>query len=298
MDSTGIIKQEASQPLPLEIYEIPGEPAVVINGVPDEPQTDSMIAKDEPKPSSAATVGCGEWLEGREVRKFFLGQYYSGTVTKFDKGTGWYMVEYEDGDSEELDWSELEEVLLPMDTKNSNTNGSGLSSRVNMVKHDEKRTVKAPYQAHKPKKLTHLHFYFHDIVSGAKPTTAIVAVGPATNTSASAFGMVVVIDDPLTVGPEITSEEVGRAQGMYASADQKSFGLFVAFNLVFTKGEFAGSTASLYGRNPVMSKVREMPIIAGTGAFRFGRGYAQARTFTFNTTSGNAVVEYNVYIWH
>uniref|UniRef100_M4DDL8 PTM/DIR17-like Tudor domain-containing protein n=1 Tax=Brassica campestris TaxID=3711 RepID=M4DDL8_BRACM len=25
------------------------------------------------------------------------------------------MVEYEDGDSEELDWSELEEVLLPMD---------------------------------------------------------------------------------------------------------------------------------------------------------------------------------------
>ena len=115
MDNTVSIKEEAPQPLPLEIFEIPGEPAVVINGVPDEPQTDSMIAKDEPKPSSAATVGCGEWLEGREVRKFFLGQYYSGTVTKFDKGTGWYMVEYEDGDSEELDWSELEEVLLPMD---------------------------------------------------------------------------------------------------------------------------------------------------------------------------------------
>ncbi|KAG5399706.1 hypothetical protein IGI04_014313, partial [Brassica rapa subsp. trilocularis] len=115
MDNTVSIKEEAPQPLPLEIFEIPGEPAVVINGVPDEPQTDSMIAKDEPKPSSATTVGCGEWLEGREVRKFFLGQYYSGTVTKFDKSTGWYMVEYEDGDSEELDWSELEEVLLPMD---------------------------------------------------------------------------------------------------------------------------------------------------------------------------------------
>ncbi|XP_033145939.1 dirigent protein 17 isoform X2 [Brassica rapa] len=263
MDNTGIIKQEAPPPLPLEIFEIPGEPAVVINGVPDEPQTDSMIAKDEPKP---ATVGCGEWLEGREVRKFFLGQYYSGTVTKFDKGTGWYMVEYEDGDSEELDWSELEEVLLPMDTKNSNTNGFGYCGEKINLKHKTSeafsKTVKAPYQAHRPKKL------------------------------------IVVIDDPLTVGPEITSEEVGRAQGMYASADQKSFGLFVAFNLVFTKGEFAGSTASLYGRNPVMSKVREMPIIAGTGAFRFGRGYAQARTFTFNTTSGNAVVEYNVYIWH
>ncbi|KAL0668616.1 hypothetical protein Bca4012_031320 [Brassica carinata] len=115
MDNTVSIKQETPQPLPLGIYEIPGEPAVVINGVPDEPKTESIIAKDEPKSSSAASIGCGEWLEGREVRKFFLGQYYSGTVTKFDKGTGWYMVEYEDGDSEELDWSELEEVLLPMD---------------------------------------------------------------------------------------------------------------------------------------------------------------------------------------
>uniref|UniRef100_A0A1J3CX44 Dirigent protein 17 n=1 Tax=Noccaea caerulescens TaxID=107243 RepID=A0A1J3CX44_NOCCA len=113
MENTESIKQEAP-PLTLGIFEIPGEPAVVINGVPDEPQTDCMVAKDEPL-SSTGTVGSGEWLEGREVRKFFLGQYYSGTVTKFDKESGWYMVEYEDGDSEELDWSELEEVLLPLD---------------------------------------------------------------------------------------------------------------------------------------------------------------------------------------
>lgn len=113
MEKTESIKQEAP-PLPQGIFEIPGEPAVVINGVPDESQTDCMLAKDEPL-SSAGTVGSGEWLEGRQVRKFFLGQYYSGTVTKFDRETGWYMVEYEDGDSEELDWPELEEVLLPLD---------------------------------------------------------------------------------------------------------------------------------------------------------------------------------------
>ncbi|XP_024012738.1 dirigent protein 17 [Eutrema salsugineum] len=112
MENTVSINPE-TLPLPLKIFEIPGEPAVVINGVPEEPETDCVIAKDEP--ISSGTVGSGEWLEGREVRKFFLGQYYSGTVTKFDKDTGWYMVEYEDGDSEELDWSELEEVLLPLD---------------------------------------------------------------------------------------------------------------------------------------------------------------------------------------
>lgn len=112
MENTGSIKQEAPS-LPLGIFEIPGEPAVVINGVPDEPQTDCMIAKDEP--ISSVTVGSGEWLEGRQVRKFFYGQYYSGTVTKFDKESGWYRVAYEDGDSEDLDWAELEEVLLPLD---------------------------------------------------------------------------------------------------------------------------------------------------------------------------------------
>ncbi|CAB67637.1 putative protein [Arabidopsis thaliana] len=249
MEDTGSIKQEA-QSHPPGIFEIPGEPAVVINGVPDEPQTDCMIAKDEP--ISSGTVGSGEWLEGREVRKFFLGRYYSGTVTKFDKQSGWYRVEYEDGDSEDLDWSELEEVLLPLDAPYPGHKPEKLVTT----------TVKAPYPGHKPEKLIPL------------------------------------VDDILTVGPEITSEEVGRAQGIFASADQNNFGLLMAFNFVFTKGEFSGSTVSMYGRNPIFSKVREMPIIGGTGAFRFGRGYAQAKTFTFNTTSGNAVVKYNVYIWH
>ncbi|XP_010504755.1 PREDICTED: dirigent protein 17-like [Camelina sativa] len=117
MENTGSIKQEAPPSLPPGIFEIPGEPAVVINGVPDEPQTDCMVAKDEPisSSSSSGTVGSGEWLEGRQVRKFFLGHYYSGVVTKFDKQSGWYRVEYEDGDSEDLDWSELEEVLVPLD---------------------------------------------------------------------------------------------------------------------------------------------------------------------------------------
>ncbi|CAA7060653.1 unnamed protein product [Microthlaspi erraticum] len=160
------------------------------------------------------------------------------------------------------------------------------------------KTVKAPHRMHRPKKLTHLHFYFHDIVTADKPTAVIVATAPTTNSSMSAFGMVVVIDDPLTVGPEVTSEEVGRAQGMYSSADQKTFGLLMNINFVFTKGEFSGSTVAMYGRNPTMSKVREIPIIGGTGAFRFGRGYAEARTVVFDTTNGNAVVEYNVYIWH
>ncbi|KAK9193125.1 hypothetical protein WN944_003822 [Citrus x changshan-huyou] len=99
------------------VFELPGEPAVVINGVPEMPSIDNAIvlsnsASDAESPGDA---GFGEWLEGREVRKLFGEQYYSGTVTQFDKENGWYRVEYEDGDFEDLDWHELEEVLLPLD---------------------------------------------------------------------------------------------------------------------------------------------------------------------------------------
>ncbi|KAL8204819.1 hypothetical protein R6Q57_010442 [Mikania cordata] len=150
----------------------------------------------------------------------------------------------------------------------------------------------------KNQKLTHLHFYFHDIVTGDHPTAFPVARASITNTSSTLFGLVVVIDDPLTVGPELTSKIVGRAQGMYASASLNDIGLLMNLNYVFVEGKYNGSTLSILGSNHVFSKVREMPIVGGSGVFRFARGYALAKTYSFNTTSGDAVVEYNVYVQH
>ncbi|PON76167.1 Disease resistance response protein [Parasponia andersonii] len=150
----------------------------------------------------------------------------------------------------------------------------------------------------KQEKLTHLHFYFHDIVSGPNPTAVRVAAAQSTNSSSTGFGFVAVMDDPLTEGPEPNSKPVGRAQGIYSSASQSDVGLLMVLNYVFTEGEFNGSTLSILGRNAVFSAVREMPIVGGSGLFRFARGYAQARTHWFNLTSGDAVVEYNVYVLH
>ena len=147
-------------------------------------------------------------------------------------------------------------------------------------------------------KLTHIHFYFHDIVSGRNPTAVRVAEAESTNSSKTGFGLVAVMDDPLTVGPEPNSKQVGRAQGLDSSASQSDAGLLMVLNYVFTEGKFNGSTLSVLGRNAVFSAVREMPIIGGSGVFRFARGYAQARTHTFNLTSGDAVVEYNLYVLH
>ncbi|XP_020213752.1 dirigent protein 22-like [Cajanus cajan] len=147
-------------------------------------------------------------------------------------------------------------------------------------------------------KLSHLHFYFHDIVSGPKPTTVRVAEAHMTNTSSTLFGLLVMADDPLTLGPEPGSKLVGRAQGIYGSAAQDETGLLVIMNLAFTEGKYNGSTLSMLGRNTVFSAVREMPIVGGSGAFRFARGYAEAKTHTFDLKTGDAVVEYNVYVFH
>ena len=106
------------------------------------------------------------------------------------------------------------------------------------------------------------------------------------------------MDDPLTVQPELGSKRVGKAQGTYTSASQSEFGLLMVLNFVFTEGKYNGSSLSVLGRNAVAAAAREMPIVGGSGLFRLARGYALARTYTFNTTTLDAVVEYDVYVFH
>ncbi|KAK9170527.1 hypothetical protein Syun_002667 [Stephania yunnanensis] len=149
----------------------------------------------------------------------------------------------------------------------------------------------------KREKLSHLRLYWHDVVSGPNPT-AVMVTSP-NRTSASGFGTVVMIDDALTLGPDLKrSKVVGRAQGLYAVASQTEVGLIMAMNFAFIEGKYNGSSISIMGRNRVFTKVREMPIVGGSGLFRFARGYVQASTHSFNAKTGDAVVEYNAYVLH
>ncbi|KAJ9549382.1 hypothetical protein OSB04_021925 [Centaurea solstitialis] len=145
---------------------------------------------------------------------------------------------------------------------------------------------------------THLHFYLHDIVSGTTPTAMRVAQSNITSTSPTFFGFIAMVDDKLTTGPQPNSTIVGRAQGIYGSACLEESGLLMTMNLVFTGGEYNGSTLSLLGRNAVFHPYREMPIVGGSGVFRMAKGVAIAKTYDFNTTSGDAIVEYNVMVVH
>ncbi|VFR02888.1 unnamed protein product [Cuscuta campestris] len=148
----------------------------------------------------------------------------------------------------------------------------------------------------KKEKLSHFRFYWHDVLSGRNPTSVMVIPPPGNSTTG--FGSANMIDNPLTLRPELTSECVGRAQGLYASASREGIGLLMVMNFAFIEGKYNGSTLAVVGRNSVFDEVREMSVIGGSGLFRFARGYVQAKTHRLDLQTGDATVEYNAYVLH
>ena len=143
---------------------------------------------------------------------------------------------------------------------------------------------------HAKPKLTKLHFYLNNLVSKMNPPpSAVVAQASTTATSPTRFGLVSVIDGPLTEEPG--SKVIGYGQGTFAFSSQEETSALVTLNFVFTEGEYKGSTFSVLGRNPITQDYREIPIVGGTGDFRLATGIATATTYYVNTTAGDDIVE-------
>ncbi|KAJ6947749.1 dirigent protein 23-like [Populus alba x Populus x berolinensis] len=123
----------------------------------------------------------------------------------------------------------------------------------------------------------------HDVISGPNPTAVRVAGPP--NATAVMFGSIYMMDNPLTVTPDPNSTVVGRAQGIYGMSSQNEFSLLMSLTVGF-----------ISGRNPIMSEVREMPVVGGTGIFRLARGYCLAKTHS--TVGFDAIIGYNVTLLH
>ncbi|KAL3581600.1 hypothetical protein D5086_015932 [Populus alba] len=122
--------------------------------------------------------------------------------------------------------------------------------------HGQYYSQSGPYES-LPEKTTNLHFFFHDTPSGKNPSAVLVArPNITTGQSVVPFGSLFVADDPLTVGPELTSEVIGNAQGLYVSSSQDIPSLVVYLDFGFTTGEFNGSSISVFSRNPITNTER------------------------------------------
>ncbi|KAJ4805426.1 Dirigent protein [Rhynchospora pubera] len=140
--------------------------------------------------------------------------------------------------------------------------------------------------------MTHLHFYFHEILSGPN-ATVLTVVNPSNNTSLT-FGKIVVVDDLLLEGLDENSKLIGRAQGLVGAVG-KDGSLETLLNFVFTEGKYNGSTISIYGRVEIGVTI-ERPVVGGTGMFRMTTGYTLAKPVVFTATK--VVNEFDVYLWH
>ncbi|KAL8248400.1 hypothetical protein R6Q59_005268 [Mikania micrantha] len=150
-------------------------------------------------------------------------------------------------------------------------------------------------------KETHLHFFLHDTISGANPSSVLVAKPNNTvvkEGNIGPFGAVYVFDDPLTEGPDPNSKVIGNARGLYASVSHGSDPTLL-FNgdLEFTSGKFNGSSISVVCRDPLVL-VKEVAVVGGRGKFRMAKGFVLIDAIFFNSTSGDAILEWHVTIFH
>ncbi|CAN8314564.1 unnamed protein product [Cochlearia groenlandica] len=149
--------------------------------------------------------------------------------------------------------------------------------------------------------VTNLHFFFHDTLTGTDPSAVLIAKSNLTgqhNSSPTPFGSLLVVDDPLTLGPDPKSKQIGNARGMYVSSGKHVPTLTMYVDFGFTSGKFNGSSFTVLSRNTITEKERELAVVGGRGKFRMAKGVAQLNTHSVNLINGDAVVEYNVTLYH
>ncbi|KAL4572884.1 hypothetical protein LXL04_019672 [Taraxacum kok-saghyz] len=148
----------------------------------------------------------------------------------------------------------------------------------------------------KKQKVTKLNFYFHDKIAPPSQTAYQVFESTLSSAGMAQFGRGYMFDNPLTVSPDLQSMSIGRGQGLSGAASLQEPRLLMNMNVVFTQGKFNGSTLQVLGANPILSPVREMSIVGGTGDFRLARGVATAQPYFFNATA--TILEFNLIVLH
>ncbi|KAF5752133.1 dirigent protein 11-like [Tripterygium wilfordii] len=99
-------------------------------------------------------------------------------------------------------------------------------------------------------------------------------------------------------GPEIESKAIGRVQGMYLNSKQDGKGLYLAFSVIFTDGEFKGSSLEIQGSDIYSPKERGFGVGSGMGYFRFAKGYGLMKTEFMDLPNLIAVIKLSITVKH
>ncbi|KAJ0010531.1 hypothetical protein Pint_34361 [Pistacia integerrima] len=81
--------------------------------------------------------------------------------------------------------------------------------------------------------------------------------------------------------------------GVYVSASQDKVTMVAYLDFGFTWGSI-----SVFSRNPVLERERELAVVGIRGKFRMARGFALLKTYFVNETTGDVVVDYKVTVVH
>ncbi|KAJ4722875.1 Dirigent protein [Melia azedarach] len=90
------------------------------------------------------------------------------------------------------------------------------------------------------------------------------------------FGTITVIDDILTSSPELGSQAIGKAQGVYIASSADGTTQMMVFTAMFEGGEY-GDSLNFYGTYKIGSAMSRLSVTGGTGKFKNVRGFAEVR---------------------
>ena len=91
------------------------------------------------------------------------------------------------------------------------------------------------------------------------------------------FGTITVIDDVLTSAPELGSQTIGKAQGVYVASSADGTTQMMTFTAMIEGGEY-GDSLNFYGIYKIGSTMSYLSLTGGTGKFKNACGFAEVRS--------------------
>ena len=90
------------------------------------------------------------------------------------------------------------------------------------------------------------------------------------------FGTITVIDDVLTSGPDLGSQQMGKAQGVYVASSVDGTTQMMTFTAMIEGGEY-GDSINFFGVYKIGSTMSRLSVTGGTGKFKNACGFAEIR---------------------